>query len=127
MCPSTLQSVNNNPQEWWVEVWNPILGITGCNDLHIAQNGGDTSRASCNYQHNNNGEVIVDSQVEAAGTHACCKSSLCVALVLVTLRVPNIFAAHWFMVYTVCVCKHAHVCVHVCAFMCSCVCKRQAP
>lgn len=50
-----------------MEVWNPILGITGCNDLHIAQNGGDTSRASCNYQHNNNGEVIVDSQVEAQG------------------------------------------------------------
>lgn len=68
MCWSTLQSVNNNPQEWWVEVYNPILGITGCNDLHIGQNGGDPSRASCNYQFNNNGEVIVDSQVETAWT-----------------------------------------------------------
>ena len=66
VCHSTLQSVNNNPQEWWVEVWNPILGIAACNDRGISQNGGDTSRASCNHQRDRNGHVISDSQVETA-------------------------------------------------------------
>ena len=55
--------MNNSPREYWVNVYNWILGITSCNDRPLWQNNGDTTRASCGYQFDNSGNVVKYSEV----------------------------------------------------------------